>query len=101
MQRPSKLSRVCPNCMNTAVKAVEAAAVGAATNALPVEPGRPQLGRSHDTMLASRNRGDYSIPIGGFVTHTVTNPPVAGARPRLAAFRRPERIRAPRMLRAR
>src|SRR6187399_723881 len=41
----------------------------------PIEPRRTQLGNRNHSVLASRNRGDFTVGIGALVSHSATKAP--------------------------
>ena len=73
--------------VNTAMNAVQAAGDGASAHCFSAEPGRRELGRADDSVLASGDSRDHQVAFGSFVTHSVTKAPTAVLLPFIAGFR--------------
>ena len=60
-----------PDCVHTAMKAVQAAGLDAAGDCvLSPMPGGRELRRAHDAVLPRGDPGDQSVAIGAFLAHT-------------------------------
>jgi hypothetical protein len=66
-----------PDCVNTAVNAVEATGGGSLRRAVLVDAGGPKLGQAHHSVLPGGDLGDAAVGIGALVADMATKAPIA------------------------